>query len=96
MNECDYCNVEAYVEDGKPCPQYTTTYNPERFITMLENAQIVATEICEKAPNCTDDSCICNHNDKECFMTLLYLTIEYIKSKLKKKSDYRKDAKDDI
>lgn len=95
MNECVYCNVEAYVEDGKLCPQYTTSCNPERLLAMLENAQVVATEICEKASDCTTESCICNHNNKECFMELLHITIEYIKSKLKKKSDYRKDAKDD-
>ena len=95
MNECDYCNVEAYVADGKPCPQYTTSCNTERLCKMLENAQVVATEICEKAYKCDYVSCVCNLYDGGCVMEELYKLIVKLKTKLKKKSDYKKDAKND-
>lgn len=95
MNECDYCNVEAYVENGKPCPQYTTSCNPKRLYKMLENAQVVATEICEKASECDYVSCVCNLYDEGCIMEELHKLVVKLKTKLKKKSDYRKDAKDD-
>ena len=53
MEEAEYCNVEAYVEDGNPCHQYTTSCNPERLYKILENADVVATEICERAESCS-------------------------------------------
>lgn len=98
MKECDYCNVDAYVEDGKPCPQYTTSCNPERLLAMLENAQVVATEICEKSENC-DSSCDCCLHEEgkyiDCLQERLWHLYDSLKHKLKKKSNYRKDAKDD-
>ena len=96
MNECDYCNVEAYVEDGKPCPQYTTSCNPERLYKMIENANIVATEICEKVEEC-DSACPCFLlSENACAIDMLYKIGKKIKKALNQyKSDYRKDAKDD-
>lgn len=95
MNECDYCNVEAYVEDGKGCPQYTTSCNPERLFTVLENANVIATEICEKASEYDCVSCVCNLYDEGCILYKIHNLVIALKDKLQKKSDYRKDAKDD-
>lgn len=92
MQEDKYCNVEAYVEDGKACPQYTTSCNPERLLIMLENAQVVATEICEKAPECDYAYCVCNLDDDGCITDTLKNLVIALKDKLQKKADYnRKD-----
>lgn len=95
MQEDEYCNVEAYVEDGKVCPHYATSCNPKRLYKMLENAQVIATEICEKASECDYVSCVCNLYDKGCIMEELHKLVVELKTKLKKKRNYRKDAKDD-
>lgn len=80
MQEDEYCNVEAYVEDGKACPQYTTSCNLERLYKIIENAQVVATEICEKVEE-YDSACPCFLlSEKTCAIDMLSI----IGKKLKK------------
>ena len=79
MNEDDYCNVEAYVKDGEPCKQYTTSCNPERLYKMLENANIVATELCEKMEEC-NSACPCFLlREKDCAIDVLWRIAKNVK-----------------
>lgn len=91
MQNDEYCNVEAFVEDGKGCPQYTTSCNPKRLYDILKNAQVVATEICEKASECDYVSCVCNLYDEGCITETIKKLLIALKDKLQKKTDYNRE-----
>ena len=95
MQEDEYCNVEAYVEDGKDCPQYTTSCNPKRLFDILENAWVVANEICEKSKDCNINNCPCfmhdKYNEEECMLETIQHFITCLTRSIKREQDYNRE-----